>query len=197
MLSFLVAAALAAVPAAPEPGVSETLARARFSAIRDLRYDVALRIPVNRSSPVEGRVIVTFSLRAPTDVVLDFAQPAERVRAVRVANRDVPFTASNGHIVLGADATTAGETSVAVEFVAGDEALNRGEDFLFTLFVPSRAQLAFPCFDQPDLKARYTLALTLPDTWQVAANAAESAAGETAEAGIVTRRFAETQPLPT
>src|SRR5262245_44928209 len=40
MLSFLVAAALAAVPAAPEPGVSETLARARFSAIRDLRYDV-------------------------------------------------------------------------------------------------------------------------------------------------------------
>ena len=130
-------------------------------------------------------------------MVLDYAQPAERVRAVRVANRDVPFTASNGHIVLGADATTAGENSVAVDFVAGDEALNRGEDFLFTLFVPSRAQLAFPCFDQPDLKARYTLALTLPDTWQVAANAAESAAGETAEAGIVTRRFAETQPLPT
>jgi aminopeptidase N len=154
MLSFLVAAALAAVPAAPEPGVSETLARARFSAIRDLRYDVALRISGNRSRPVDGRVIVTFTLRAPTDVVLDFAQPAERVRAVRVADRDVPFTVRNGHIVIAADATRAGENAITVDFVAGDESLNRGEDFLYTLFVPSRAQLAFPCFDQPDLKAR-------------------------------------------
>ena len=130
-------------------------------------------------------------------MVLDFAQPADRVRAVRVADREVPFTARNGHIVLAADVTRAGENAIAVDFVAGDEALNRGDDFLYTLFVPSRAQLAFPCFDQPDLKARYTLTLTLPETWQVAANAAESAAPTAADAGTITRRFAETKPLPT
>ena len=134
------------------------------------------RVPGDRSRPVEGRVVVRFTLRAPAEVVLDFAQPADRVRAVRAADRDVPFAARNGHIVLAADVTRAGENAIAVDFVAGDEALNRGDDFLYTLFVPSRAQLAFPCFDQPDLKARYTLTLTLPETWQVAANAAESAA---------------------
>ena len=177
--------------------MSEALARARASAIRDVRYDVVLRIPGDRVRPVEGRVVVRFTLRAPTDVVLDFAQAAERVRAVRSGDREVPFTARNGHIVVAADVTRAGENAIAVEFVAGDEALNRGEDFLYTLFVPSRAQLAFPCFDQPDLKARYTLTLTLPASWQVAANAAESAEPRAEEPGTVTRRFAETKPLPT
>ena len=94
------------------------------------------------------------------------------MRAVRVGDREVPFTARNGHIVVAPDVTRAGENAIAVEFVAGDEALNRGDDFLYTLFVPARAQLAFPCFDQPDLKARYTLTLTVPASWQVAANAA-------------------------
>ena len=197
MLSFVVAAALAAVPPAPERGVSQALAGARASAIGDVRYDVVLRIPGERTRPVEGRVVVRFTLRAPTEVVLDFAQPAERVRAVRVGDRAVPFAARNGHLVVGGDATKAGENAIAVDFVAGDESLNRGEDFLYTLFVPSRAQLAFPCFDQPDLKARYTLTLTLPASWQVAANAAESAAPVAEEAGTVTRRFAETKPLPT
>jgi aminopeptidase N len=197
MLSFLVAAALAAVPAAPERGVSETLARSRASTIRNLRYEVILRIPGDRGRPVEGRVVVRFSLQAPTEVVLDFAQPADRVRSVRAADREVPFAAHNGHIVLGADVTRAGENAIEVDFVAGDEALNRGDDFLYTLFVPSRAQLAFPCFDQPDLKGRYTLTLTLPESWQVASNAAESSAPTAAEPGTVTRRFAETKPLPT
>ena len=54
MLSFLVAAALAAVPPAPEPGVSEALARARASAIRDLRYDVILRVPADRGASGRG-----------------------------------------------------------------------------------------------------------------------------------------------
>ena len=112
MLSFVVAAALAAVPSAPERGVSEALARARAWPIRDLRYDVVLRIPGDRVRPVEGRVVVRFTLRVPTDVVLDFAQAAERVRAVRSGDREVPFTARNGHIVVAADVTRAGENAI-------------------------------------------------------------------------------------
>ena len=60
---------------------------------------------------------------------------------------------------LPMDQTRAGANEVEVEFSSGDEALNRDEEFLYTLFVPARAQLAFPCFDQPDLKARYALSL--------------------------------------
>ena len=79
----------------------------------------------------------------------------------------------NGHIVIPAKATRAGANRIEIEFIAGDDALNRNDEFLYTLFVPSRARLAFPCFDQPDLKARYRLTLSVPDGWQAVANGAE------------------------
>ncbi|MFT6216329.1 MAG: aminopeptidase N, partial [Roseivirga sp.] len=42
--------------------------------------------------------------------------------------------------------------------------------FLYTLFVPDRARTAFPCFDQPNLKATYDLTLDLPAKWTAIAN---------------------------
>src|SRR4029453_16463449 len=66
-------------------------------------------------------------------------------------------------------------------------------DFMYTIFVPARAHLAFPCFDQPDLKAKWTLALDIPAGWQALANGAETA--RTEEGGRVTLRFAERPPL--
>ena len=71
-------------------------------------------------------------------------------------------------------------------FNAGDASLNRNDDFLYTLFVPARAHLAFPCFDQPDLKARWTLALDVPEGWQALGNGAETAREE-ATAGVRSR----------
>ena len=79
------ATALAAATQPPERGVSQALALARASVMGDLRYDVTFRVPADRSRPVEGRVVVRFTLRAPAEVALDFAQPAERVRAVRAS----------------------------------------------------------------------------------------------------------------
>ena len=35
--------------------------------------------------------------------------------------------------------------------------LNRNDDFMYTLFVPARASLAMPCFDQPNLKATFNV----------------------------------------
>ena len=90
--------------------------------------------------------------------------------AVRAGGRVVPPAIVDGHIVVPAEMTSAGANEIEFEFVAGDEALNRNDEFLYTLFVPARAQLAFPCFDQPDLKARYTLTLDVPDGWQAVAN---------------------------
>ena len=79
--------------------------------------------------------------------------------------------------------------------MAGDDALNRNDEFLYTLFVPARARLTFPCFDQPDLKARYRLTLITPEGWQAVANGAEVA--RTTSTGTVTTTFQETAPLPT
>ncbi len=197
MLSLLLATTLAAqsVPEPPGRGISESLARERAGAVSNLRYELAFVIPVERRDPVQGRATLRFGLRAPHRIVLDFAQPRDHVRSVRAGGADVAFDFADGHLTLPASATRAGDNELAIEFVAGDEALNRNDEFLYTLFVPARAQLAFPCFDQPDLKARYTLSLDVPDGWQVVANGAEAKV-DTSQ-GRTRVAFAQTQPLPT
>jgi aminopeptidase N len=82
---------------------------------------------------------------------------------------------SRGHLLLPASALREGPNVVTLEFAAGNASLNRNDDFLYTIFVPARAHEAFPCFDQPDLKARWTLGLDIPDTWAAVANGAETA----------------------
>jgi aminopeptidase N len=68
-----------------------------------------------------------------------------------------------------------------------------GADYLYTLLVPADANALFPCFDQPDLKARVTLALTTPRGWTALANGA--LADSTASPRATTFRFRETEPL--
>jgi aminopeptidase N len=197
MITLLLAMTLAAPTAsdAPGRGISERLARERAAAIRDLRYDAAFVVPADRREPVRGRVAVRFRLAAPSRIVLDFAQPRDRIRDVRVGGKPVEYVAADGHLSIAADVFTAGNNEVLVEFVAGDDALNRNDDFLYTLFVPARAHVTFPCFDQPDLRARYTLLLDVPSGWQTIAN---GQAMRTEEADGRTRvQFAETQPLST
>jgi aminopeptidase N len=194
VLGVLLTAALTVQAGAdrPGPGISEALARERAAAIRDLRYELAFTIPEARGEPIRGRLIARFSLAAPHRIVFDFAQPRERVRRVTVAGRDVEFAFGDGHLTIASGATREGTNEIAIEFDAGDDALNRNEEFLYTLFVPARAHRTFPCFDQPDLKARYTLSLEIPAGWEAVANGAPQRG---AVPGAL--RFAETQPLPT
>lgn len=178
----------------PGPGVSERLAQARAAVVQDLRLDLAFSLPASKADPIQGRVLLRFRLkdgRGP--LALDFASGT--VQAVRVGGREVPWKAEDGHVVLPSGSLCRGENEVEIRFTAGDGPLNRQDDFLYTLFVPARAREAFPCFDQPDLKARVTLRLDLPASWQAVANGAETSR-ETA-GDRVRLTFAETQPLPT
>ena len=196
-MGLLPATTLAGQPGADPPGggVPETLARERADTIRALRYELAFVVPAGVSEAVQGRAILRFTLAAPRRVVLDFAQPRDRILGVRAGGAELPVTFGDGHLIIPAQATRAGENEITIDFVAGDEPLNRDTELLYTLFVPARAHRAFPCFDQPDLKARYTLSLDVPAGWETVANGAVSA---TESNGQRTRvRFAETQPIPT
>ena len=100
---------------------------------------------------------------ASQPLVIDFAPGAANVKGVtrerRGGDRGVP---AGPHRAAGGGAEAGRHRGATIEFTAGDASLNRNDDFLYTLFVPARAHLAIPCFDQPDLKARWTLALDVP-----------------------------------
>ena len=197
MLSVLLGTMLAVQAGAEPPGrgISETLARERAATIAALRYELSFTIPDDVQERVRGRIVVRFTLRAPHRVVLDFAEPREHVLSVRSGAAEVAFDMADGHLTIPAGATRAGDNEIAIDFVAGDSPLNRNPEFLYTLFVPARAHLAFPCFDQPDLKARYTLLLDVPSGWTAVSNGALSASEESGPRSRV--RFAETAPIST
>ncbi len=199
------AAPVSAQTATPAPGIPLEVATRRAAIVKDLRYELALVVPREQKAPITGTMTARFALAdASQPLVMDFAPGAANVKSVHVGG--VPVTAAfpQDHIVLPASALRAGPTEIEIEFTAGDASLNRNPDFLYALFVPARAHLAIPVFDQPDLKARWTLALTYPGQWLAVSNGASSQAGAidlwqvSAGSGCaVTVRFAETQPLPT
>jgi aminopeptidase N len=116
------------------------------------------------------------------------------VHAVEVNGKTAAAAVRDGHIVL-TDGLREGENRVSIDFDAGDAPLNRNDDYLYTIFVPARAHEAFPCFDQPDLKARWSLTLDVPEGWETMANGAETS--RAASAGRTRVVFAETAPIST
>lgn len=94
----------------------------------------------------------------------------------------VPAKMDHGHLQLPVHAVHRGENKVSMDFTApvatAGKAVTRFEDqddnteYLYTLFVPMDADMAFPCFDQPDLKGRFHLQLTAPENWTAISNAA-------------------------
>ncbi|MGE3190272.1 MAG: M1 family aminopeptidase, partial [Vicinamibacterales bacterium] len=195
----LLAAAVApaaAQTATPGPGIPLELADARAAVVSGLRYEVRLSIPAARQAPIDGAVTIHLSLgEAGRPLVVDFATDRDHVRSVAANGSATAFTFVNGHVVVPAAALRAGANTIDIAFTAGDQSLNRNDDFLYALFVPARARLALPDFDQPNLKARWALTLEVPEAWQAVANGAELE--RTAADGRATVRFAETEPLPT
>src|SRR4030095_9971690 len=135
---LLMALAAAPLPEAVERGISESLARERAAALTAVRYDLAFTVPDGRQQPVEGSLRLTATLASPRRIVLDFSAPKERVRSVRVGDREVVPVYAEDHLIIPADATRSGENRIAIEFRAGDEALHRNHALPSTLFVPVR-----------------------------------------------------------
>ena len=145
---------------------------------------------------MRGHVVASFSLRdRARPLAFDFAHPANHVSAIVANGRTVDVRAANGHLIIPARRLAEGSNRIEFDFMAGDEALNRTGDFMYTLFVPARASLAFPCFDQPDLKARWTISVEIPSDWVALSNGAEVRGDNLGDRRSV--HFAETQPLPT
>jgi aminopeptidase N len=194
---WLLATTLAsAQTATPAPGVAHDLARARAQLLSNIRYEVSLSLPAAKEQPISGHMVLRFVLADRTrPLVLDF-EP-DRPQTVRWKVNGVAADAAsvNGHLLLPAASLRRGENEVAIAFTAGDGPLNRSDDQLFTVFVPAQARKAIPCFDQPDLKALWTISLEHPARWSSLSNGAELERVVVGDRARV--RFAATKPIPT
>ena len=187
----------------PEPGISRDLARARRDLIDGVvDYDLALDLR-RGADTYSGRCVVGLALkRKPKHLVLDFK--GKSVESLSVDGEAVTdFRRVANHIVVPGARLPAGRRRIAIDFTSGigraGEGIIRVEDtdddaeYLYTLNVPDDGHAVLPCFDQPDLKGRFTLTLATPDDWVAIGNGPRLQV--LAEKDKKTWRFAATKPI--
>ena len=151
-----------------EKGVPHVVARDRSRTISEVRYSLGFSIEQGRE--IRGRAELRFELDyVGGPLVIDFA--GREVESVRTRGGEVPFLFENEHILIEPGNLKLGRNTFEILFIPDEGPLHREENYLYTLFVPDRARFAFPCFDQPDIKARYALALDIPHDWRAVSNA--------------------------
>jgi aminopeptidase N len=173
-------------------GVPRDLAAQRVGMISDLEY--GLTFTIEQGARIHGSVVILFSLAGKiTPLAVDFA--GLDVREVRSAGTEIPFRFENEHIVLKSEHLHPGKNRIEISFTPSERPLHREKDYLYSLFVPALARYVFPCFDQPDLKARYHLTLEIPASWTAVSNT--PVIEDVIKQNTRRVRFAETKPLST
>ncbi len=153
-----------------DPGISSELAEFRTTQISDLHYKLGFEIPDQKTDPIPATLILELTISDVTHpLILDFNEDSKNLLFLSVNGNPSEINHENEHLIIPKKSLTKGRNSVEINFIAGDLSLNRNDDFLYTLLVPDRASTLFPCFDQPNLKAHYSLSITTPKDWEVLA----------------------------
>ena len=213
LLVVLLACALAKAQSAPEPGVAHALAQARAARLSGLHYALTYTLVPKAPTTIASETLTFTDSGAPAgsapEVPIDFRDGA--LLTATLNGTALPTTLVNGHLMLPAAVLHQGANTLVTTFTANiaasGKAITRyldkddGAEYLYTLFVPMDADMAFPCFDQPDLKATFKLRITIPANWTVITNSSGDRAlrQELSAHGPDPRTltFPETQPIST
>jgi aminopeptidase N len=182
-------------------GVSRALATARSARLSGLHYTLELQLTPHAQT-LAGQESLFFTDSGSGDLPLDYRDGA--LSAASLNGTPIPTALRDGHLNLPSTALRKGPNELQLSFrsqigTAG-KAITRYEDrddgneYLYSLFVPMDASMAFPCFDQPDLKGRFSLTVTAPSAWTVIANTRPTI---TAHAATSVSVFPQTPPIST
>ncbi|KRF17246.1 aminopeptidase N [Nocardioides sp. Soil797] len=183
----------------PYRSLQLTEARARFDLLDVTAYDVVLDLASDEKTFTSVTTIDFTSRGGETFVDLK----ARHVNRITFNGHDLdPSLVVRGRLPL---ATDPGENRLVVDAVMpfrnDGEGLHRsidpadGRHYVYGMSFMDAAPSIFACFDQPDLKAPYTLHVTAPSDWSVIGNAPGSKV-ETSPTSALWE-FERSQPLST
>ncbi|WP_295802514.1 aminopeptidase N [uncultured Microbulbifer sp.] len=174
--------AKAAIERTNAPGLSESYAKLRKQQIAQVDYKLSVTID-KTGEAFSGRVVADTQFRRNLlqPLTIDFA--GGEVAGIQVDGKEVPFE-YNGHFITIAPEHLKGRKhAIAVDYKhaysTNGSGLHRfvdpvdGEVYMYTDFEPYDANRLFPHFDQPNLKARYTLDVTAPKDWSIVSSVRE------------------------
>jgi aminopeptidase N len=175
--------------AVPNLTRSDAAARAEILAVQsyDLQLDVTDGAGRAGDHTFRSTTTVEFTCRTPgAETFIDLV--ADKVHSATLNGHDLDlsgYTAEGGLPLPGLAEQNTLEVDADYRYSNTGEGLHRFEDpedgqvYLYTQFEPADAKRMFACFDQPDLKATFTLHVLAPFDWQVVSNTG----GRTIEAG--------------
>ncbi len=137
----------------------------------------------------EAETWVDYLGESVTAVLVDGAPRPVEFDGARVWLRDLPVGSECTVVIEGAS-----------RYSRSGEGLHRfqdpadGEVYLYTQYEPADARRVMPCFEQPDMKARWSFTVIGPDGWQLLTNQPEVRRSR-AEEGIVVVEYAPTPQL--
>lgn len=183
--------------------LDQATADVRKASVSEIEYDIDLAL-ARDSELFSGEVIIRFNLSnqgSDSDLSIDFG--GGKVQNVLLNGTQETVSYNGFFISLPATGLQSGPNTATIRFThpysEDGTGLHRfvdpvdGLTYLYSYLWPYYANRLFPVFDQPNLKARFTLSVQAPDDWVVVSMAnglAEAPAGD----GTTTWRF-ETTPL--
>ena len=167
--------------------LSESYAKLRKQQVADVDYTLAVNLDKTGKS-FSGKVDVHAKLNgAPKEALtLDFIDGT--VDSISVNGKDIPVDYNDKFITIAPEHLKDGDNTISIAYqhpYSNDgSGLYRFEDpadgkvYMYTDFEPYDSNQLFPNFDQPNLKASYTLTVKAPKDWQVVSSAREDSKKE-------------------
>ncbi|MGI8679401.1 MAG: aminopeptidase N [Jatrophihabitans sp.] len=165
------------------PNLTRDAARARADLLHVESYDTELDLTDGGGKPSErtfrSRTTVRFTARDGAETFVDVI--ADKFHGVTLNGGDVDVSAyrpEDGIALTGLKADNVLIVDADLRYTNTGEGLHRfvdpldGETYLYSQFETADAKRMYACFDQPDLKATFTVRVTVPEHWQVSSNGA-------------------------
>jgi aminopeptidase N len=185
--------------------LTKSEAEKRFLQVADVKYNLYFNLSEN-DDEFTGDTRINFLLREAVDesIFLDFS--GGEIKTIKINGQEGANQYDGKRITIKNVSLKIGEYNrIEINFShpysnTGD-GLHHFQDpydhkvYVYTNLEPYNANQVFPCFDQPDLKATYTVTVQAPREWKVISN--EKEAEIKSVDGVATWVFPESQRFST
>ncbi len=155
--------------------LSQAYATFRAEQIANIHYHISADI--RHRDFFTNTVAIDFDLIAHEDspITLDFEQG--NIQSIQINNKEAQWQFDKWFIQLAPHYFTKGRNTIVISYQrpysTDGQGLHQYQDqsthnyYLYTQFEPYAANRFIPAFDQPNLKAKFSMDVLAPNTWQV------------------------------